>query len=139
MKLEHEYLHQHPGYRFGAGCCWIRIYGGEPGDAPVVICEEMPELSADISEMSGQVAAGVVLEHFPDGLPELPRPLIWIEQRPGRRRRSPGTYYLLTFPTYQPRPAAIGFVRSMTLGAPRREPIAPREVGILLDGVKHVV
>jgi len=139
MKLEHEYIYQRPDYRFGTRCCWIRIYGGSPGDAPVVVCEEIPELSADVSEMAGQVAAKVVLEHFPDGLPELPQPLIWIEHRPARRRRGPGAYHLLTFPAYRPRPATMGFVPPMTLGTPQREQITAEEVAVLLNGVKHEV
>src|SRR3712207_8866284 len=58
---------------------------------------------AGVSEMAEQLAAEVILEHFADGLPDLPRPLLWIEHRPARRRGS-GRYALLTFPFYHPRP-----------------------------------
>jgi hypothetical protein len=131
MNLTHEYIRHRRGYAFGAGCCWIRVYEGEEGDAPVVICEELPEVGgAGVSEMSSQLAAEVILEHFADRLPDLPCPLLWIEQRPARRR-GPGRYVLLTFPSYHPRPAGAGFVRRMTLGTPRREDLTPEEVAIL--------
>jgi hypothetical protein len=129
--LKHEYMSQRRGYAFGAGCCWIRVYEGEPGDAPVVVCEELPGAGgAGVSEMSSQLAAEVITEHFADGLPELPRPLLWIEHRPARRR-GPGRYALLTFPSYRPRPAGAGFVRRLTLGTPCREPLTPEEVAVL--------
>jgi len=131
MNLTHEYIRHRRGYAFGAGCCWIRIYEGEPGDAPVVVCEELPEAgSAGVSEMAAQLAAEVILEHFADGLPDLARPVLWIEHRPARRR-GPGRHSLLTFSSYDPRPAGAGFVRRGTLGAPRRDPLTPEEVEIL--------
>jgi hypothetical protein len=131
MNLTHEYIRHRRGYAFGAGCCWIRVYEGEPGDAPVIVCEELPEVgSAGVSEMAAQLAAEVILEHFADGLPDLPRPLLWIEHHPARRR-GPGRYPHRTIPTYHPRPAGPGFVRRVTLGTPSREPLLPQEVAIL--------
>lgn len=133
MNLTHEYIHHRRGYRFGAGFCWVRIYRGETGDAPVVVCEELPGIGgADMIEMSEYLAAEVVVEHFPDGLPELPRPMLWIEHR--HRRRGPGRYTLLTFPVYTPQPVGAGFVRRVSLGPPVREPLEPREVSILTSG-----
>src|SRR5918911_3499503 len=135
MNLTHEYIRHRRGYAFGAGCCWIRVYEGEPGDAPVVICEELPEVGgALVSEMAAQLAAEVILEHFVDGLPDLPRPLLWIEHRPARRR-GPGKYFLHTFPSYRPRTVGAGFVRRVTLGTSHREPLAPEEVAILIREV----
>jgi len=131
VNLTYEYIRHRRGYSFAAGCCWIRIYEGEPGDAPVVVCEELRGVGGvGVSEMSAQLAAEVILEHFADGLPDLPRPLLWIEHRPARRR-GPGRYALLTFASYQPRPAGAGFVRRVTLGAPRREALTPEEVTML--------
>ena len=131
MNLTHEYIRHRRGYAFGAGCCWIRIYEGEAGDAPVAVCEELPGVGgAGVSEMAAQLAAEIIHEHFADGLPDLARPLLWIEHRPARRR-GPGRYFLLTFSSYHPRPAGAGFVRRVTLGAPTREPLTPEEVAIL--------
>ena len=130
MNLTHEYIRHRSGYSFEAGCCWIRVYEGEAGDAPVVVCEELPDVGG-VAEMAGQLAAEVILEHFADGLPDLPRPLLWIEHRPARRR-GPGRYALLTFPSYLPRCVGAGFVRRMSLGAPRREALGTYEVAILI-------
>ena len=129
MNLTHEYIRHRSGYSFEAGCCWIRIYEGESGDAPVVVCEELPDVG-HVAEMAGQLAAEVILEHFAGALPDLPRPLLWIEHRPARRR-GPGHYALLTFPSYSPRQVGAGFVRRVTLGAPRREDLTSDEVAIL--------
>jgi hypothetical protein len=131
MNLTHEYMRHRRGYAFGAGCCWIRVYEGEARDAPVIVCEELPGVGgAGLSEMAEQLAAEVILEHFADGLPDLARPLLWIEHRPARRRGS-GRYALLSFPSYRPRPLGAGFVRRHTLGTPTREPLAPKEVAVL--------
>ena len=88
---------------------------------------------AGVAEMAEQLAAEVILEHFTGGLPELPRPLLWVEHRPARRR-GPGRYALLTFPSYHPRQMGLGFVRRVTLGAPRREALSSEEVAILTGG-----
>ena len=132
MALTHDYIHQRRGYRLGVGCCRVRIYRGAEGDAPVVLCTELPGDAdrEELAELAGSLAAEVIREHFPDGLPDLPRPLLWIEHRPARRRGR-GRCALLSFPSYRPRPAGAGFVRRMTLGAPRREPLSLREVAVL--------
>ena len=131
MNLTAEYIHHRRGYRFGAHCCWVRVYRGAAGDAPVVVCEEMTS-GGRVSEMSEHLAAEVLREHFPDGLSDLPRPLLWIEHRPARRH-GPGRYTLLTFPSYRPRPAGAGFVRRPSLGAPtHREPLTAGEVAALI-------
>ena len=132
MNLTHEYIHHRVGYRFGTQCCWLCIYEGENGDAPVVLASEPTEVGevsvADISEL----AAEVIQRHFPDGLPDLPRPLLWIEHRRSRGRRGPGRYFLLDLPSYRPLPVSAGFVCPVTLGAPRRERLAPEEVARLM-------
>jgi hypothetical protein len=132
MSLTHEYIHQRTGYRLGSGSCWIRIYKSLDRDAPVVVCEALPEAGEAASgEVFGQLAAEVIREHFSGGLPDLPRPLLWIEHRPARRR-GPGRYFLHTFPSYSPRIVGAGFVRRVTLGASRREPLDPDEVEALI-------
>ncbi len=132
MALTHEYIRHRAGYSFGAGAAWIRIYRTHPGDAPIVVCEEVSGIGgAGVDEMSSQLAAEVVKEHFSGGLPNLPVPLLWIEYRPPRRR-GPGKYFLLTFRSYEPRPVAAGFARRISLGPPSREPLAPGEVASLV-------
>jgi len=76
------------------------------------------------------LAAEVVPEFFAGGLPDLPRPLLWIGYRPDRRRRGQGRCYLLSFATYRPNPEGLGFVKRVSPGAPEREPLSPEEVAI---------
>ena len=134
MSLTHDYIHQRRGYRIGCGCCRVRIYRGEQDAAPVVLCTELPEGGAlELAELAGSLAAEVVREHFPDGLPNLARPLLWIEVR-STRRSGRKRYALLTFPSYAPRIAGAGFVRRVTLGAPTREPLTPAEVASFTSG-----
>lgn len=131
MNLTAEYIHHRLGYRFGAQCCWVRVYRGESGDAPVVVCEELRDSRGRISEVSERLAAEVIRNHFPGGLPDLPHPMLWIEHWPSRRR-GPGRYRLVSFSSYTPRPAGAGFVRREALGAPvHREPLTPEEVAVL--------
>ena len=128
MQPLYDYIHQGRCYRYGVGWCRIRIYGGALGDAPVVLCTDLPEGRGE--EMVERLAAEVVRDRF-GTLPDLPRPMLWIKHRPSRRGRGPGRFYLLTFPGYKPRPEGAGFVRRVTLGAPSREPLTPREVAVL--------
>lgn len=131
MRLTQEYIHNRQGYRFGTRCCWVRVYRGEECDAPVVICEELRDGGSFLSELSEYLAAEVVRQHFPEGLPDLPRPLLWIEHRPARRR-GPGRYRLVTFGSYTPVPVGAGFVRRERLGFPtHREPLTAAEVIVL--------
>lgn len=130
MEPLYDYIHQGECYRYGVGWCRIRIYPGETtSDAPVVLCSELPEDRG--AEMVQRLAAEVIRDRFASGLPDLPRPVLWIEHRPSRRGRGPGRYALLTFPTYTPRLEGAGFVRRVTLGTPRREPLTFREAEIL--------
>ena len=126
----YDYIHQGGCYRYGVGWARIRIYPGQTAyDAPVVLCSDLPEDRGD--GMVERLAAEVIRDRFGSGLPDLPRPVLWVEHRPSRRGRGPGRYALLTFPTYSPRLEGAGFVRRVTLGAPRRDPLTPREVEIL--------
>ena len=130
MEPLYDYIHQGECYRYGVGWCRIRIYPGEnAGDAPVILCSDLPEDRGD--EMVERLAAEVIRDRFASGLPDLPRPVLWIEYRPSRRRRGPGRYTLQSYPTDRPRLEGAGFVRRVTLGPPRREPLTPYEVAIL--------
>ena len=55
--------------------------------------------------MAGYLAAQVIRNHFPGGLPDLPRPLLWIEQRL-TFEGDPQEYSLVSFPFYRPGPWA---------------------------------
>ena len=135
MDLAREYLHSRRGYRFGTSCCWLRIYEGAPGDAPVVVCSEPSEVgSSGLAEISPYLAAEVLEEHFAGSLPDLPCPMLWIEHRPGRRH-VPDRYRLLTFPSYVPQCEGAGFIRRVTLGSPSREDLSAAEVAALTGGV----
>ena len=130
MEPLYDYIHQGECYLYGVGWCRIRIYPGETtSDAPVVLCSDLPEDRG--AEMVERLAAEVIRDRFASGLPDLPRPVLWIEHRSSRRGRGPGRYALLTFPTYTPRLEGAGFVRRVTLGTPRREPLTFREAEIL--------
>ncbi len=102
-----------------------------PARRPVGV-EVLPEVGGFVTEeVCGYLAAEVIREHFAGGLPDLPRPLLWIEHRPARRH-GPGRYFLHTFPSYRPQIVGAGFVRRVTLGASRREPLDPAEVDTLI-------
>lgn len=131
MNLTHEYIHHRTGYGLGS-CCWIRVYKSAVGDAPVVVCEALPEVGGFVTrETTGFLAAEVIRDHFPDGLPDLERPMLWIEHRPALRR-GPGKFFLHTFPSYSPKLVGAGFVRRVTLGTSRREPLSPTEAAALI-------
>jgi hypothetical protein len=135
-KLIQDYVHRLNGFRCGGGVCRVRIYRGEgPEDAPVVICSELPgkpgEEAANIRLWAEYLAGEVIRDHFPAGLPNLPRPLLWIEQRL-TFEGDPQEYSLVSFPFYRPRPAGLGFDRRVTLGTPRREPISAEDVARLV-------
>jgi len=87
-----------------------------------------------LAHLAGYLAAEVVRDWFPEGLLELPRPLLWIEHRPPRKNNGPGRHALLDFPDYTPRPEGAGFVRRVTLGVPTREPLTTAEVAVLTGG-----
>jgi hypothetical protein len=56
MEPLYDYIHQGGCYRYGVGWCRIQIYPGKStGDAPVVLCSELPEDRGD--EMVERLAA----------------------------------------------------------------------------------
>ena len=57
MEPLYDYIHQGGCYRYGVGWCRIQIYPGESaGDAPVVLCSELPEDRSE--EMVGRGDTG---------------------------------------------------------------------------------
>jgi hypothetical protein len=132
MGLAREYLHHLSGYGLGVCYFWVSVYEGGASDAPVVVCSA-PEGAdgrekAGLGEASKYMAAEVIEHGLSRGLPDLPRPLLWIE----RHRSVPGDhYYLLDFPVYRPLPTRPGFVRALALGSPARMELTAEEVALL--------
>src|SRR5919199_103210 len=95
--------------------------------------EDTEKLTHDyVHRLNGvRCGGGVCRDHFPVGLPNLPRPLLWIEQRL-TFEGDPQEYSLVSFPFYRPRPAGLGFDRRVMLGTPRREPISAEDVARLV-------
>lgn len=121
----------------GVGCYWVSVYEGGAGDAPVVVCSALEGTDgaktaglggASLAEDSRYLAAEVIEYGLSRGLPDLPRPLLWIEHRQSGRGDS---YYLLNFPGYRPRPTRPGFVRALALGRPTRVELSSDEVTAL--------
>lgn len=80
MDLAADYIHPTPH----AGRCRVRVYlPHEEGDAPVVICSELPDnRGVSVTNAAERIAAEVIGRH---GL-AVP---VWIEQRTASRRGSP--------------------------------------------------
>ena len=131
-KIVHDRVLRMDGFRLGGGLCRIRIYrGDEPGDAPVVICSELPDKSgepaANIRLLAEQIAGEVVRRHFPRGLPNLPRPLIWIE-RYLTFEGDPFEFALVDFAFWRPRPVGVETDGRVALGSACRESITGEDV-----------
>ena len=103
-----------------------------------MICSELPageqqdKEAANVMLLAEYLAGEVVRDRFPAGLPDLPRPLLWIEQR-FTFEDDPQEYSLLTFTFYHPRPAGLGPGGRVVLGTPQRESISA-EVDAILTG-----
>lgn len=131
-----DYVHLHRDPRRGELRCRVRVYPGGAGDAPVAVCEEPPQARGRAFALaSGYIAAEVVRACFSEGLPDLGRPLLWIERYAGFAGLD-SEHYLLTFPSYRPRRDGIGFAARITLGTPEREPLSALEVAVL-TGERH--
>ena len=72
MKKTHDYIHYYRGFWSDGGKCRIRIYR-EYGQAPVVICSQLPNnMNTSVTNMAEYLAAEVVEEHaLPTPLPYL--------------------------------------------------------------------
>jgi len=98
----------------------------------VVICSGLPDKSgepaANIRLLAEQIAGGeVVRRHFPRGLPNLPRPLIWIE-RYLTFEGDPFEFALVDFAFWRPRPVGVETDGRVALGSARRESITGEDV-----------
>jgi hypothetical protein len=62
MKKGHDYIHHYRGYWSGGGRCRIRIFL-EEGQAPIVICSELPDNpNTSVTNMAEYLAAEIIRE-----------------------------------------------------------------------------
>ena len=71
-------------------------------------------------------------EPGPAGLPDLARPLLWIEQRL-IFEGDPQEYSLASFPFYRPGAAGLDLDGHVVLGTPRREQNGAEDVAHLVE------
>jgi hypothetical protein len=98
VHLTGDYIHP---YKDAGGCsahCRVRIYlPDDEGDAPVVICSEVPNNpGGSITNSAEAIAAGVIRAQ------ELPTPLVWIEHWPEESTDGGAeTFELVVFSSYE--------------------------------------
>ena len=124
MDLAADYIHPTPH----GGRCRVRIYlPDERGDAPVVVCSELPEnRGMSVTNAAERIAAEVLKRHG------LPTP-IWIEQRTAETAHGPEERFaLVVFSDYEVRelPPYLG-VR-LTIGVPTWKPLDRTSVEVLV-------
>ena len=109
-----------------ASCAWKGSVW-EVGRAGSELPDKPGEQAANIRLLAEHIAGEVVHRHFPGGLPNLPRPLIWIE-RYLTFEGDPLEFALVGFAFWRPRPAGLGTDGRVALGTARREPISGEDV-----------
>ena len=124
MELAADYIHPTPH----GGRCRVRIYRpDEDGDAPVVVCSELPDnRGMSVTNAAERIAAEVLKRH---GLP-VP---VWIEQRTAETGHGPEERFaLVVFSDYEVRelPPYLG-VR-LTIGVPTWKPLDRASVEVLV-------
>jgi hypothetical protein len=126
MKKTHDYIHHYRGYWSEGGKCRIQIYQ-EVGQAPVVICSQLPENdNTSVTNMAEYLAAEVIEGYG------LATPLTWIEHYP-EHEGEPGEYSLVRFSTWEPREVCLGGVWRYRVGSPRWSSLRPEELEILIE------
>jgi hypothetical protein len=116
MKKTHDYIHHYRGYWSDGGKCRIWIYR-ENGQAPVVICSQLPENpNTSVTNMAEYLAAEVIREH------ELPTPLTWIEHYPEHEGEI-GEYSLVRFSSWDLEEVRLGGVWRQRVGTPGWAPL----------------
>jgi hypothetical protein len=109
VRKTHDYIHHYRGYWSEGSKCRIRIYR-EDGQAPVVICSQLPDNdNTSVTNMAEYLAAEIMESHpdifDPFSLGNIPgisydKPFVWIEHyQTGARgsRCDPATFDLTTF------------------------------------------
>ncbi len=130
MRKTHDYVHRYRGYWSDGGKCRIRIYQ-EDGQAPVVVCSQLPDNdSTSVTNMAEYLAAEVAERH------SLPTPLTWVEHYP-ENWGGPGEWSLVFFSSWQVRDLCLGGVMRHRVGSPRWSPLTLAGVVRLTGGDRH--
>jgi hypothetical protein len=88
VRKTHDYIHHYRGYWSDGDKCRIRIYGDD-GQAPVVVCSQLPDIdNTSVTNMVEYLVAEVIEEQ------DLPTPLVWVEHYPEHKGEI-GEYSLL--------------------------------------------
>jgi hypothetical protein len=124
VKKTHNYIHHHRGYWSDGGKCRIRTYQ-EKGQAPVVICSQLPDNHhTSVTNMAEYLVAEVIEEH------DLPTPLVWVEHYPEHEGET-GEYSLVRFSSWDPVEVCLGGVWRCRIGYPRWSPLTCEEIEAL--------
>ena len=125
MKKTHDYIHHYRSYWSDGGKCRIRIYKGS-GQAPVVICSQLPDnANTSVTNMAEYLAAEVIEEL------SLPKPLTWIEHYPEHEGEI-GEYSLVRFSHWELEEVRLGGIWRLRIGVPSWSHLRPEEVEFLL-------
>jgi hypothetical protein len=98
VHLAGDYIHPYKDVGGRPAHCRVRIYlPDDAGDAPVVICSEVPNNpGGSVTNSAEAIAAGVIRAH------ELPTPLVWIEHWPEESTDGGAeTFELVVFSNYE--------------------------------------
>jgi hypothetical protein len=107
----HDYIHHYRGYWSDGGKCRIRIYR-EDGQAPVVICSQLPDNdNTSVTNMVEYLAAEVIEEH------SLATSLTWIEHYPEHGGEI-GEYSLVEASSWEPVEVYLGSEWRCQIGSP---------------------
>jgi hypothetical protein len=131
MKKTQDYIHHYRGYWSEGGKCRIRIYQ-EKGQAPVVICSQMPDNpNTSVTNMAEYLAAETIKEH------DLHTPLGWIEHYPEHEEEI-GEYSLVGFSSWELQEMCLGGVWRCRVGSPTWSPLCLEEVLNLVDSLETI-
>jgi hypothetical protein len=121
VRKTHDYIHHYRGYWSEGGKCRIRIYQRK-GQAPVVICSQLPDNdNTSVTNMAEYLAAEVKEEH------DLPTPLTWIEHYPEHEGEI-GEYSLVKFSDWKQAEVCLGGVWRYRIGSPMWAALSTDEV-----------
>jgi hypothetical protein len=130
MKKIHDYIHYYRGYWSEGGKCRIRIYQ-EDGQAPVVICSQLPDNdNTSVTNMAEYLAAEVIEEH------KLLTPLTWVEHYP-EHEGDIGEYSLVRFSSWRREEVRLGGVWRYRMGSPAWSPLSTQKLEALLDSGEY--